>query len=286
MTNSTDTFWEADGKSLQTYAYNIQSWGGDRETPPALRGGNIIVPGAPGQVFVPKTPDSRVMTLGMWVQGCTEDGFAPTSGNRRAEFERNWRALKKLLWTPRREISLVKRFRQDGESAVTVARAKAQYSSGLSPSMTGTQRAIFTVDLFLSDPYFYGDEVTLQTLVTNQQTITFEALGDERTRDISVAIAGARVNPKLTVTGPDAKERWMKYTYALGASDSASIDVRNFSSRTVPGGGAAFGSSGLITASSADDPNWLGIDPGTNKLKLESTSGTGNVVVKYKPVYL
>lgn len=286
MTTTTDTYMSVDGVPLQTYAYNISSWGGDREAPPTLRGGNIVIPGAPGALFVPKLVDSRIITLGMWVQGCTEDGLIPSSASRREEFERNWRALRKLLWTPRKQITLTKRFRNYGETAITVATGKAQFAGGLNPSMTGTQRAIFTVDLLMADPYFYGPEVTLPTYTTNQQTNTFEVPGDDRTRDISISVAGARVNPKLTLTSPDQTVRTMQYTYALGTGDSATVDVRNFTSRTTPATGTAFGSSGLVSASPSDDPNWLGFDPGTNKLKVESSSGVGNVVVKYKPVYL
>lgn len=286
MTTSTNTFWSVDGTPLQTYAFNIQSWGGDREAPPSFRGSNTAVPGAPGEVFQRKVVDSRTISFGMWVQGSLEDGTAPKTGSRRAEFEYNWHRLRSLLWTPRREVTLTKRFVEYGQTTVKVANAKAQFSGGLSPSMTGTQRAIFTVNLYLADPFFYGDEITLPTFTTNQQTNTFEVPGDERTRDISVSIAGARVNPKLTLTSPDQSQRWMQYSYALGSSDSATVNVRNFSSRTSPSGGTAFTSAGLVTASSADDPNWLGFDPGTNKLKVESTTGTGNIVVKYKPVYL
>lgn len=284
MSNSTDEYWDVDGQSLQTYAFNIQSWGGDRQAPPSFRGSNVVIPGMPGRIATERQVDSRVITLGMWVVGATEDGNAPEGGSRRSEFERNWDKLTALLWTPRRMITLTKRFRRFGSDTVIVASAKGRFAGGLAPTMNGTTRALFTVDIELADPYFYGAEVALPafTGVSSSQDVT--VLGDDRTTAVMVEISGNRVNTKIKVTNPSGEVQTLNYTYSLGSTDKASIDVKNFSARTTPGSGSSFPSGGLI--SHTGGTFWLALDPGISKVEVTSTSGAGNVVIKYKPVFI
>lgn len=282
MTNSTDEYFAVDGQSLQTYAYNITTWGGSREEPPALRGSNFTIPGAAGQRFAPKVVDSRVITLSMWVQGSLPDGSAPTDGSARREFEFNYKKLRKLLYTPRRELTLTKRFHDYETGALVTAVGHGQYSGGLNLTMTGRARGVFTVDLYMVDPFFYGDKVTLPSFTTVTQQRTFEVVGDERTVAIDVSIKGARVNPRLTVTNPEGTN-WVKYNYSLGSSDSATLGVQGFESKTKPGTGTEFTSAGLVTH--GGDTNWLAFAQGTNTLKLDSTSGSGEIIVSYKPVW-
>jgi hypothetical protein len=284
MSNSTDEFWDVEGQSLQTYAFNITTWGADRQAPPPLRGSDIIIPGAAGRVATSRQVDSRVITLAMWVQGSDENGNAPTSGSGRAQFERNWTMLRNLLWRRGRIFTLTKRFRVNGVGPLITASARARYAGGLAPAMGGTRRAAFTVDLELADPYFYGAEVTIPAFssVSSQQTVNI--LGDDRTHAITVDISGARVNSKVKVTTPDADVISMNLSYSLGGSDKASLDVAKFVSRITPGSGSAFPAGGYVTH--AGDPFWLALDPGSNKLEVSSTSGAGSIVIKYKPVYL
>lgn len=282
MANSTDEYLSIDGESLQTYAYNITTWGLSRESTPPLRGENIVVPGRAGSIFVPKVVASRVISLSMWVQGSDKDGFAPTGGSRVAEFQRNYKNLRRLLFTPDREVTITKRFREYGSDTLIVATGKAQLGNPIQPTMNGRARAIFTVDLEMADPFFYGNEVTVPafTGVNQQQTITVP--GDYRTSSIKLEINGARNSPRI-VTTAGGKTLDFRYNYSLGSGDKATVDVPSFEVITTPAAGSAFRSAGLITHSG--DPLWMSLAPGSNTLALTSSSGTGSIVVKYKPVW-
>jgi hypothetical protein len=260
--NTTQTFWDVDGVSLQTYAYNIQTWGGDAQAPPPLRGDDVLVPHQAGRTWTPRVPDSRTITFGMWVVGANEDGSIPESGISRQLFERNWAMLRKLLWTPRRQVKLTKRFRVYGSSKVHTATALAQFSGGLNPSMTGRTRAQFTVDLLLSDPYFYGDEVELD--IDPQKPVEeFIVLGDDRTTAVTAEITGSTKRLRVTNSTDPERPVWFEYGRALEKGQSATIDSQKFTA-THDSDGAATPSSGNVTHEGSD--HWMELEPGLVQL--------------------
>jgi hypothetical protein len=260
--NSTDTFWDVDGHSLQTYAFNIQTWGGDAQAPPALRGADTTVPYMPGRAWTQRVPDSRTITLGMWVVGANPDGTVPENGSSREIFERNFAQLRALLWTPRRQINLTKRFRRFGDPKVYTATAKAQFVSGLNPVMNGRTRANFTVDLLLSDPYFYGPEETLD--IDPQKPVEeFTVLGDDRTMAINTEITG--LTKRLRITNETEEELWFEYDRALTTGQKAVIRNAEFSA-THDINGSPSPSSGSVTHSG--DIFWMYLNPGRNKLAV------------------
>lgn len=161
MTNSTEYFWSIDGVSLQTYAFNISTWGGDAQSPPPLRGSDTTVPYVVGDQYHRKVPGARTVSFGMWVIGANEDGSLPVGGSSRRLFEENWRALRKLMWNPNRQVKLTKRFRDWETGELVEATALAEFAGGLTPTMNGSQRAVFTVQFKLADPFFYGEEHTI-----------------------------------------------------------------------------------------------------------------------------
>jgi hypothetical protein len=124
--------------------------------------------------------DARIMTLNMWVRGSDEDGTIPSAGSiQRHTFDENLRKLQRLLWTPRRQIVITKRFYiptveltdagiditgmdEDGDYVLISATTNAQYVSGLDPTMNGQTKANLSVDLKLTDPFWYGDQLEIQ----------------------------------------------------------------------------------------------------------------------------
>lgn len=274
MTNSTETFWDVDGVSLQTYAFNITTLGGDRLAPPGLRGDNLVVPAAPGRRFMPKVVDSRTITLGMWVIGANEDGSVPSSSS--AKFDENFRKLRRLLWTPNREVILTKRFYVDG--VLKTASAKAQFAGGLSPSMNQRARAVFTVDLFLADPYFYGAE-QVQTLSTGSQTVSID--GDDMTRAVRFTVDGPRKNVKIRNSTLNVD---VEYHGDLNTGDNVNISVKDFTSVTDPSGMDPFRSVGSIRHSG--DPFWFLLQDGDNTVVVSSDTGIGPVTMAYQEVWL
>jgi hypothetical protein len=260
--NTTQTFWDVDGVSLQTYAYNIQTWGGDAQAPPPLRGDDVLVPHQVGRTWTPRVPDSRTITFGMWVVGANKDGSIPESGISRQLFERNWAMLRKLLWTPRRQVKLTKRFRVPGSSKVHTASAMAQFSGGLNPAMTGRTRAQFTVDLLLSDPYFYGDELEIE--IDPQEPVQeFEVLGDDRTTAVSTEVTGLTKRLRVTNSTDEQNPVWFEYSRALDRGQKALIDSQMFTA-THDTEGASTPSSGNVYHEGSD--HWMELEPGLVKL--------------------
>lgn len=303
MTNTTQTYWSVDGESLQTFAFNISLLGGDRDAPPALRGSDINVPYLPGSVWTPRTPESRTITLGMWVAGANEDGTIPISENLRRTYDRNWKHLRRLLWTPRRQFTLTKRFwvetaeleaggvnttslPKDGLWSLYTATAKASYAGGLNPQMTGPARATFTVDLLLSDPFFYGPTVEfLFSTATGgsnpgpNRTVTI--LGDDLSTQVEVEFLGPLTSPRMTNSTEGAL--WLQYSTVVPVGERAVAYVKDFKATHFPTG-APFKSSGYV--SHDGDHFWLYLDKGTTTLMLTTQAGTGTAKVRYQPSWL
>lgn len=265
--NTTPEYWEVDGISLQTYAYNISTWGDTRQEPPPLRGDNITVPHATGATWVPKVPDSRTITLQMWVSSANPDGSTPPLALQRQNFRENWEELRRLLWNPYRQMLLSKRVRlhtQPGQVIITdgpvigadangwmEVTAQAQFVGGLTPTMHSNSMATFTVDLFLADPFFYGAHQTVSSGGT--------VIGDARTEDLNFTLA-----PGQQLTNNTANV-WCKNN----ASTSLHLDTRRFKAMN---GSANW--SGAITHSG--NPFWMVLDPGPVDL-------AGGVSVSYAP---
>lgn len=157
MANSTATYWDVNGTSLQTYAWNISTLGGSRSGVPPLRGSNRALAYFPGQQWRPKVPDQRTLSLAMWVLGSDANGVAPPAGStQEIAFTANLAALQALFWSGGHgeQITLTKRWRT--QAGVQSASALAELAGTLEPEMTGPYRGTLVVDLLLADPFFYG----------------------------------------------------------------------------------------------------------------------------------
>jgi hypothetical protein len=198
VANTTNEYWSYAGVSLQTFAYNIQTIGGDRIGVPTIRGTDITIPFRDGDTFMPKAAGPRVISLGMWVQGSDTDGNTTARGTEE-EFDRNWARLRKLFWgSPRKQFPLSKTvsyWKADGTRVPVRVTAQASFSGGLSPTMTGRNRGRFTVDLLLTDPWFYPDvPLTKSVPVGSSWTIPAEQMGDDPTDNIRIFFRGTSVS--------------------------------------------------------------------------------------------
>lgn len=289
MTNSTETYWDVDGVSLQTLAQNIVTLGGDRMGVPPVRGSNLNVPHKPGSVWMPKELDERTISLGMWVQGCNPDGSIPPSTRR--VFEKNWRALQRLLFTPRRQFTLTKRFWVDEDelsgldfsglpadgygNRLVTASAKASYGGGLTPTMNGQRSAAFTVDLVLTDPYFYSAPITQSFGSGNH---VFDVVGDDRTYKIVAKLNGDFTGATLTNTTEQVWVEYNAFSTPVASGTYITLDVDAFRAALASGAKAP----GQVTHDG--DPHWLFLEPGQANLLL-SISGGGSVDVTYQPAW-
>lgn len=249
MVLTTDEYWDVDGVPLNTLAYNIQSWGGTRVAPAPVRGGNVLIPYRPGEVWVPKRAGSRVLTLGMWVIGTSEDGVDPADS--RALYHDNWEKLLRLLYRPWTQYSLTKR--QRNTSGLLVATALAEYAGGFEPGMIGQDGSQFVVDLLLADPYFYAPE---QSAVVNGPTVVSHpgadvALGLEIDLPAGATLTNSDTGVSVTNTG----------------AAQVTLDVLGFSS-TGP----------ILDITHTGSRFWMGLVPGDNNM-------TGSGTIRWQPNY-
>lgn len=304
MTNTTETFWDVDGVSLQTYAFNITTLGGDRSAPPPVRGADLKVPYMIGTKYVPRVPDARTITLGMWVQGSQEDGSAPTEEHAKRTFDRNWRKLRQLLWRPRKQFTLTKRFwlldadlvaagvdtsalPKEGDWTLYSASAQATYVGGLNPTMQGQAHGVFTVDLLLSDPFFYSDEITIPfSMATGGSNPgpdrTVEILGDDRTMSIEIDFEGPLTSAQI-LNDSEATTPFVKYAAVIADGETATVRVLPFNATHYPTG-TPYKASGNVQHKG--DLYWLYVEPGTTLLKLSAQSGTGVANLRYRPAWI
>lgn len=281
MVNTTSDYWSVDGVSLHTLAWNISTLAG-RMAPPPLRGTDIVIPYAIGERWVEKIPGSRIMPLAMWIKGSDENGGVPEGRTARMQFDDNWRALQNLLWTPGRQFNLTKRFYVDG--VLRVATAKAEFASGMEPTMIGRNGAKFVVNLKLADPYFYDDDVTSILLVPGATHQNFEVPGQARTFNIEIEVDGPS-NALEFINW--TTESVVKLTKTVSSTEKITIDVRNWFAWLQPDGGGTYDVAGFVEKTDTN-PMWWSLDAGVNDLQTLETPAVagGNITLRVRGAWL
>lgn len=279
MSNSSEEFWEINGVSLNQYCWAIKTIGGSRLAVPKLRGDNTLYPFRDGRAFRKKQADSRVITLAMWVAGIDPDTDQP-SENQKVQFNDNWKTLQNLLWSPSEQLVLTRRWWENSDTPILrQATALCELAGTMDPTMTGRTRADFSVDLLLSDPYFYGPEI-IRTVEANE-TIVIDNPGDlDAWSSMSIEFVGELISPILTNTST-LPEIWLRLNTAVVA-DNVILDVGEFTVKNT------FDDSNITgSISHAGFRAWMKLKPGSNSIKLTSLGNSnGHAVIKYKPVYL
>lgn len=165
---SSDEFWsvvdeQGNEVSLNQYAWAVTTYGGSPRAFPELRGDEPVYAFRPGSEFRPKVAEARTISFTMFVNGSDPRLESPPE-DEDAQFTANWMGLQRLFWTPSRQIQLKRRWVVQTEQGreIKVATALAQIAGTMEPEMTSRSRATFTVELLLSDPYFYGDPKTVE----------------------------------------------------------------------------------------------------------------------------
>jgi hypothetical protein len=269
VTNTTQAPWLVDGVSLQTYAWNLKTWGGAKQGAPPMRGSDVVIPGRAGARWVPKQPDSRTIPFDGWVIGANQDGYI---GDEQT-FQENWQALKRLMFTPRRQIELTKQWRNGPDLIRAVGHG--QCVNGMSPEMTGPRRATFSIDVFMADPYFYGDQIVEEFVITagNSVTRTLDVPGDDVTIAVEVQFVGALTTPRMTVG-----DQWVQHSTVAGGV-TAVIDVAEFTAKET-------GVPVLGKVTNGKPGAWLSLAPGPNIVTFTRGGGAGTARIKYRPVWL
>jgi hypothetical protein len=284
---TTDEYLEFAGVSLHQQGWSVTSIG-TRFTVPPLRGDNARAANTVGELWLPKIPDARTITLSMWVRGRD-----PVTGDAvddpRLRFNDNWAYLRQVFWNPDAESPLVRRWaRTDpttGVAGIAWAEAYAQLAPGadLPLKMTSRLFAEFEVPLRLAHPFFYGP--TVQVTLPVGQPVSVVNPGDWAawSKYVYVDLVGPLTGARVTnVTG--AGSVYCGLVGAVAAGETLTLDVRNFVAVSQRAG------SNVQTQRTGEIYNsgalpWLALVRGTNQLTLTGT-GTGHAVLRYRPPYL
>lgn len=276
MPNITETYWEAKGQSLHTFARSIQTIGG--LALPGFRGENITIPYAPGERFVKKVPRANIITLAMWLRGVASTGGQGPGGNSQVLYQQNYNDLVRLLWNNGNQFNLTKRFYDIGSASIVQATALAEYSGGLQPTMIGKAASKCTVDLKLAEPYFYGNNNSY-TLVNGDNTI--EVPGNAETLNITITVNGPRNNLKIR-----NKTLGIEFTLPVNilTGQTAVINIRDFIAQYNPVDTPSHDVGARVINSGS--PHWLKLTQGSNVIAVSSSSGTGIVTMVAKGAWV
>ena len=275
MPNNTETYWEADGQSLHTYARSIETLSGIGV--PSFRGDDFIIPLRPGDVWVPKTVGSNIITLAMWLRGVGQNAGSGVNAETKAAFQSNWQDLIRLLWTPGRQVQLTKRFYDGG--VLRTATALSEYAGQMKPTMMGRSAGKCTIDMKLADPNFY-DVNTISTPLPNGTTVVNNP-GNNYTYNMTFTLNGARNNLLIEnlTTG-------VQFTYSgqIPSGSVVTLKPMDFSSMEQAGSNPAVDTS--VRVLQAGSPFWFNLAPGANNIRVSSASGTGTVTLQSRGAWV
>jgi len=299
MTNTAVDYWSINGTSLNQYCWNITTFGGNPRGLPALRGSEAIYAYRPGQEFRAKVAEARTISLDMMISGVDpedEDRIADMT-----QFQTNLAALRQLLWTPNSQVELTRRWTvyEGGVATQRTATALAQVAGTLDPEMRGNHGATLTVEMQLSDPYFYSNTLTTTELVPGTP-LTLVNSGDDLIRDAIITIIGptaSGLDPVVQVAAEDAdgNSQWVRYR----GKTEAEYMVRLFCAKSVAL--STLSPTSTVTPVPAPAPvsgkvqhygrpGWLEIAQGSNIITttVGGTYGTGDsyIDISYRIPYV
>lgn len=264
MTNNTETYWTANGLSLHTHAWSVRSFGGRKFFTGSKRGEDVRVPFKPGRIWVPKSRESQLYNIKMWVLPLNQDGSKDGS----MTFAQKSTANRKLIIETvdiDGQFDLVKRW-WDGTNIVS-ATAQAEFVDGSGPDRDDDGGGFyFDLQFLLADPYFYvgGASQAIDGSVTID--------GDAPTNHVTVTFT-AGTNPRVTF----ADGNWIQYNGVVGGTPviiNCLAGTAKISSNYV---------NGLITRN-PDFPEWARLDPGVQVMSMSGSGGPAGTL-EYDAAY-
>lgn len=263
MTNNSEVYWDVQTVdnswfSLHTYAWSVRSSGGRRFQSPAKRGEDLQLPHRRGRLYIPKTRESQLYDLNMWVFPTNADGSKDPDKTIPQKAHENWRKIIAAL-DQEGQFRLRKRWYDDSSTKATpvvrTAVALVEYVEGAGPDTDDGRSYEMTVTLTLADPYFYEEETASESFGSMDP-----AQGEVPTTHVTLTLpAGA------TATFSDGN--WITNEH----SASVVIDCNEATAKD----GSTY-VNGRIKRNPAF-MNWPTLTPGT------TISGSGSV--QYEPAY-
>lgn len=272
--------WLVNGTSLSQYCWAVKTFGGTPRALPTFRGTDISVAYLPGKIFRPKFPDSRVVSLLMWVAGIVPATAQP-SNNPTLQFSDNLRTLHSLIYTPSAQVSLTREwyYTVNGTPTLVSASANAQVAGDMQPTMTGAGRADFSADFLLSDPYFYGSTITASVPYNSATAVTNPGDDIAAYSNFTVTFNGPLLYPILSNSTNSVS---LTLNTLIASGKSITVDIANYTAVSSDGADMR----GVLQHSASR--RWMALNPGSNSMLLSSSLSTdnGTASLSFKPPYV
>lgn len=251
--------WVVDGVNLSSLAYDIMTFDGMDNTPPAV-GNNMQFAQTHGQKWVPKYFDQAVKTLSMFVSTKDSGGVDGTTiDTMRLNYDANLDKLVLLFGRRRKLLNVVRTL-----SSGAIRQADCEVVSVIAPNLRGLAAGAITVELLVPSG-FWADQnssTLLTTVPASNVTVTGAATATAPMADLTFAITGPITNPQVTDV-----ETGSYFNYAGTVPGGTTMTVKN-SDMTVTNGNAD-----LITH--IGNVNWLTLYPNISAGTVVSFTGTG-----------
>lgn len=272
----TSTDWDVNGSSLETYCYSVEELDGKYGVP-TLRGGDTVVAQRRGSWWNPKLPETRSITLGMWISSRDAAGMIPAGGRER-QLHKNLTELQNLLYKGgTTQVTLTKRWKDPVSGNVVSALAKAELESFV-PKIDNAVAARVTASFRLADPYFYRNEEVITLVKDIPQVVAIK--GDVPTSKMAIAFNGGLTNGEI-VNATVAPQVSLKVASAIASGDKVTLNTDLFTAIRLSDSNNLIGA---VVRSGA--PEWMRLQPGNNTLTLSASSGDGVVTINYSSAWL
>lgn len=281
--NSTVEYWGFNGISLHQAGWGCTSLGQLLGSVP-LRGDNQKAVGVAGELFTPKIPDARTLTLSMWTIG-VDPATGDNVDDPRMRFSDSYAYLQQLFWSPESEGVLTRRWKRTdpttGQGQILICDAMAQVAAGeeIRPTMTGRARATFDIPLRLAHPFFYGPTQTATCLPGVPLVVTNPGDWSAFSKYFYVDLVGPLTAPKLVNATSNVT---CGITGSIAAGETVTLDVRQF---------IALSTRGSVTTNRTNEiynsgtQPWMALRRGDNTMLL-TAAGAGSAVLRFRPPYM
>jgi hypothetical protein len=262
--------WYWNGMALSQPYWNIATFGGSRFGVPTLRGQNVQVPYRSGQAQQAKYLDQRTITLTMWLNGAGSAAGWQLPADQRLAFNNNWQQLRQAFLTRNAGGSVQGQLQrnwyltQAGTPQLVTSTAMAEIAGSMDPTMNGRVGAALSVDLLLSDPYFYG--AARSQGITG--TAAVSALGEGVVGEgfpSPVSSFTVTLSAPATVTNTSAG---VAFTVGTGPAFPVVVDCLNYTVTDSAGKNQVF------YFSHAGSRLWMALVPGSNTINVSAGTAT------------
>lgn len=229
----------------------------------SVRGGDVLVPGLPGQRSRNRIQNVLNGELAGWIK-------APSLAAYRDDI-----SFLTELFRPSAGPRTIEATLEDGTVISIPVRAEFPFSWGDEPPPTKRVRIGWEA---ADPPYWRGAEIVdlNRAIATSPTDFVLANPGTERTHEIVLELAGPITNPRVTNTTNDV---YVEVLVAVATGETLVIDGKAFTALR-----GATNDIGSLRHSGARQ--WLFLEPGNNSIRVTRTAGTGTLTTRFRPVYL